>query len=138
MLDAARQRDLPLVCANPDLVVMVAGRPLLCAGAMARYYAEAGGRVCSRGKPDPAIYDTCLDRLGIRDRRRVLAVGDAFHTDVAGARAAGIDCLLCTGGIHAEEIGTTDGEKPEAWRVEAVIAAHGGLRPVAAIGGLVW
>src|SRR5271155_5744376 len=32
VLDAARARDLPMVCANPDLVVIHNGRAALCAG----------------------------------------------------------------------------------------------------------
>ncbi len=32
LLEAARKRDLPMVCANPDLVVIHAGRMALCAG----------------------------------------------------------------------------------------------------------
>lgn len=138
LLDAAAGRALPMVCANPDLVVIREGRPLVCAGALAAYYERIGGVVRYRGKPDPAIYDVCLERLGMSDRRRVLAVGDAFHTDVAGAQAAGLDSLFCTGGIHADEIGTIYGKTPDPARVEAAIAAHGNLRPTAVIGGFIW
>lgn len=138
ILDAAVARRLPMVCANPDLVVMREGRRYVCAGSLARYYEERGGEVRYRGKPDPAIYDACFELLGRPDRGRVLAVGDALHTDIAGARAAGIDCLFCTGGIHAVELETAYGRRPEAKRVEAAIAAHDGLRPTAAIGGLLW
>ncbi|MTJ80948.1 MAG: TIGR01459 family HAD-type hydrolase [Telmatospirillum sp.] len=137
LLREARSLDLPLVCANPDLVVIHCGRPMICAGSLALFYEELGGDVRYRGKPDPAIYDVCLARLGL-DRSRVIAIGDGFPTDVAGARAAGLDCLFCTGGIHAEEIGTRYGERPDPDRLEAAILHHGGLRPAAAIGGFVW
>jgi HAD superfamily hydrolase (TIGR01459 family) len=138
LLDRAARNALPMVCANPDLVVMREGRPLICAGALAAYYERIGGAVRYRGKPDAAIYDVCLERLGIAERNKVLAVGDAFHTDVAGARAAGLDSLFCSGGIHAAEIGTTYGQKPDRAKVEAAIKAHGNLRPTAVIGGFVW
>ena len=138
ILGAAAVRRLPMVCANPDLVVMRQGRPLVCAGALARHYERIGGQVCYRGKPDPAIYRTCLALLGVGERSRVLAVGDALHTDVAGAHAAGFDSLLCTAGIHAAEIGAAHGERPDLARVDAVVAAHGGPRPNAVIGGFVW
>ena len=137
LLDASAKRALPMVCANPDLVVLRQDRPLICAGALAQYYERIGGDVRYRGKPDPAIYDVCLDRMGIGDRRRVLAVGDAFHTDIAGARAAGLDSLFCCGGIHAAELGTHYGETPDPARLEATVAAHGDLRPTAAIGGFI-
>ena len=138
LMDSAKARGLPMVCANPDLVVIRSGRPLVCAGALAAYYGDIGGDVCYRGKPDPAIYDVCIERMGISDRSRVLGVGDAFATDVAGARAAGIDSLLCTGGIHAEEIGTVYGRRPNPIRLEAAIRAREPLRPTFAIGGFLW
>lgn len=138
VLDQSLARGLPMVCANPDLVVIRQGREIVCAGALARYYEQKGGEVRYRGKPDPAIYRICLETLGIGDKRRVLVVGDAFHTDVAGANAAGIDVLFCSGGVHSAEIGVTYGQKPDPARIEAVIAAHGGIRPTAAIGGFLW
>lgn len=138
VLDASLKLGLPMVCANPDLIVIRQGKEIICAGALAQYYEQQGGDVRYRGKPDPAIYQTCLEKLGITDKRRVLAVGDAFHTDIAGANGAGIDVLFCSGGVHAWEIGVTYGQKPDPAKVEAVIAAHDGLRPTAAIGGFLW
>ena len=45
VLRAARARDLPLVCANPDLLVHRGGIAEICAGALAEAYAALGGRV---------------------------------------------------------------------------------------------
>src|SRR5580704_16294755 len=42
LLRKAIDRDLPMVCANPDLVVMRGSTLHLCAGALARWYEEAG------------------------------------------------------------------------------------------------
>ena len=47
LMRASLDRDLPMVCANPDLVVMHGSRLALCAGALAKWYEEAGGRVRS-------------------------------------------------------------------------------------------
>jgi HAD superfamily hydrolase (TIGR01459 family) len=138
MLDRARALDLPMICANPDLVVMHEGQPMLCAGSLAAYFEEIGGDVRYRGKPDPAIYQTCFALLDIGDRRRILAIGDAFHTDMAGAAGAGIDAVLCSGGIHAEELATTYGRPPDPARLAALAAAYPESTPVAAIGGLIW
>jgi len=130
-------RGLPMVCANPDLVVIRENRRLVCAGALAERYRQLGGEVSWRGKPDPAIYGLCLDLLGV-DRGRVLGVGDAFHTDIAGARTAGIDSLFVTGGIHGQEIGLAQyGDHPDPARVTAVAAAHD-ERPTWAIRAFVW
>jgi HAD superfamily hydrolase (TIGR01459 family) len=103
ILVPAQARDLPMVCANPDLVVIHAGRPALCAGALAEEYERIGGRVRWHGKPHPSVYESCLKLLGVSDRRRVLAIGDSLRTDIAGATAAGIDSLLVAGGVHAAE-----------------------------------
>jgi HAD superfamily hydrolase (TIGR01459 family) len=95
---------LPMICANPDLVVVRGGTRLLCAGALAQYYAEHGGDVCSLGKPYPAIYRMAMEKLGV-SADRVLAIGDSLHTDIAGAAGYGLANLWIQGGIHWEAIG---------------------------------
>src|SRR5260370_2525829 len=75
VLDAARRRDLPMVCANPDLVVIHNGKPALCAGALAEHYQAIGGRVRRHRKPHPSVHDSCLKLLEIEDRRRILPIG---------------------------------------------------------------
>lgn len=103
-LDACLLARLPMICANPDLVVFRAGLRLLCAGALAAYYSERGGDVYSFGKPYPAIYQMAMACLGASSQR-VLAIGDSLQTDIAGADAAGLDSLWVLGGIHWGEIG---------------------------------
>ncbi len=128
---------LPMVCANPDIIIVRDGKRIICAGVLAEDYASKGGAVVYRGKPDPAIYDVCLEKLGL-PRDRVAGVGDAFHTDVAGALGAGIASLWVMGGIHRSELGTAWGQVPNAEAVERVIAHHGGQRPTAAIPAFLW
>jgi len=125
LLQAARARDVPMVCANPDLVVIHEGRPAICAGALAQRYEALGGRVRWHGKPFPSVYQTCFALFGIAERRRILAVGDSLRTDIAGAEAAGIDSVLVTGGIHGDELGAAPGELPDRARLAAAIAASG-------------
>ncbi|HET9254437.1 MAG TPA: HAD-IIA family hydrolase, partial [Pseudonocardiaceae bacterium] len=48
------------------------------------------------GKPGRALLDTAMGRTGAR---RPLAVGDRLDTDIAGARAAGLDSLLVLSGV---------------------------------------
>ncbi len=137
LLREACARDLPMICANADLVVIHEGRRMICAGALALRYEELGGRVRWHGKPSPSVYRTCFDYLAIADRRRILAVGDSLRTDIAGANAAGIDSLLVTGGIHAEEFADTATRALDPARMAAAIAASGHT-PTAAIPSLVW
>ena len=44
-------------------------------------------------KPDPRVFLPALKALGVSPER-ALYVGDLFHIDVLGARAAGIDAVL--------------------------------------------
>lgn len=135
-LRQALARNLPMICANPDHVVMRQGRPVVCAGALAARYAEMGGVVSMRGKPDPAIYDNALELLGL-DRNRVLAVGDALHTDVKGANGAGLRAVFVTQGIHAAELGIRPGDEADPDTLRQVVARHG-ERPMAAIATFRW
>ncbi|MGE3919049.1 MAG: TIGR01459 family HAD-type hydrolase, partial [Hyphomicrobiaceae bacterium] len=107
-LEAARERELTLVCANPDLVVHVGPDLLPCAGALGALYEALGGRVFWAGKPFPIAYETALAeaaRLRGRevDRRRVLAIGDSIRTDLAAAKGAGVDALFIASGIHRDD-----------------------------------
>ena len=129
VLGRALARSLPMVCANPDLVVMYSGRLALCAGALAQWYEQSGGRVRWHGKPFRSVYDACLDLLGIDDRSRILAVGDNLRTDIAGAAGAGIDSVLIVGGIHANEFSAIGGQPPDIERIDEALR-EGSYSPV--------
>jgi len=108
ILEAAGNRSLPFVCANPDLVVHVGPDLLPCAGAIGALYESMGGEVFWAGKPFPVAYETALAeaaRLRDRDidRARVLAIGDSIRTDLAAAAAAGVDALFIVAGIHRDD-----------------------------------
>ena len=135
VLAEALSRGLPMVCANPDLVVVHNGKPALCAGALAEEYQRLGGRVRWHGKPYPSVYESCLGLLGIGEKRRILAIGDSLRTDIAGAAGAGIDGLFIAGGIHADEFSNDGVLDPE--RITAALNKDG-LRPVAAAARFVW
>jgi HAD superfamily hydrolase (TIGR01459 family) len=114
-LDAMRMRDLWMVCANPDLVVERGDTLVPCAGAPALAEEEMGGRVYYAGKPHRPIYDEAIGVAAKISGRasiphdRILAVGDAIRTDIAGASGIGIDSLLVARGIHAVELGVHAG-----------------------------
>jgi putative hydrolase of the HAD superfamily len=59
---------------------------------------------CDEGveKPDPRFFQLALDRVGA-DAATTVHVGDLFHVDVVGARAAGIEpVLLDVAGLYPE------------------------------------
>jgi HAD superfamily hydrolase (TIGR01459 family) len=133
-------RDVPLICANPDIVVERGDALIYCAGALAQLYEELGGTVVMVGKPYKPVYDVALetiDELAEReiDRARVLAIGDAFPTDVRGAWGQSLDVLLVTAGIHAADFGPTDRPDPSLVAKRVVIEA---VKVRAAIPRLTW
>ena len=108
MMLQARERKLPLICANPDIVVERGDRLIYCAGAIAELYRELGGEVIFYGKPHRPIYERAVELAAERRNQatplaRVLAIGDSVRTDLAGAHGFGINCLFVTRGIHAED-----------------------------------
>src|SRR6201995_4344622 len=109
----ARERNLTLICANPDIVVERGDRLIYCAGAIAELYVELGGEAIFYGKPHRPIYERAMQLAGERQSHpialnRVLAIGDSVRTDLAGAHGFGIDCLFVTRGIHAEDFEGVD------------------------------
>jgi HAD superfamily hydrolase (TIGR01459 family) len=138
LLAACRRRDLPMLCANPDLIVMRGPQLLICAGTLAERYVELGGDARHHGKPYPEIYERALELLGIADKRRVLAIGDSLRTDVTGARAAGIDVAFIPGGIHAEALGVKKmGDAPDMGAM-AHLAREFGVHPTWVLPELKW
>ena len=103
LLKTGLSAGLPMVCANPDRVVMRGTDKELCAGSLAQWYEEQGGAVSWHGKPFAPVYRKTRAVMGLR-RHEVLAIGDSFTTDVAGARTAGIDVLLVNTGIHQSDL----------------------------------
>jgi HAD superfamily hydrolase (TIGR01459 family) len=135
MLEAALSRNLPFVCANPDLVVDVGGRLYLCAGAIAEVYEAMGGEVYWAGKPHASAYGTALATA--QDLRgqtvspsRIIAIGDAVRTDLKAAQGAGVDALFIASGIHRHE--AMAGEEIDPARLASLFQ----LSPAPAIGAM--
>ncbi|RCL02967.1 MAG: subfamily IIA [Candidatus Tokpelaia sp. JSC161] len=113
LLCRLRTRNLPFICANPDIFVHRGEKKIWCAGALARIYSDLGGNVLIPGKPHCLIYDsvvTMAEQLTEKpiDKSRVLAIGDSVLTDIKGAVSYGIDTLFIASGIHLYEY-TIDG-----------------------------
>jgi len=104
-------KNLTMICANPDIVVQFGNKLIPCAGALAKNYADMGGKVEMAGKPYAPIYKVSIARAnevaGLEiERSQVLALGDGMKTDITGARDNNLAVAFITGGIHDEEIGT--------------------------------
>ena len=126
----SKTMDLPMLCANPDIIVDYGDKRLYCAGAIAQAYEEMGGRVFYFGKPHPPIYDLARRRLAAlmgEEDAQILCIGDGIATDIQGGQSEGMDTLFITGGIAADQFGS-DSDKPnkdllEKWLEEKQIAA---------------
>ncbi|NBE06732.1 TIGR01459 family HAD-type hydrolase [Paragemmobacter ruber] len=116
-----KAQGLPMLCANPDLIVDLGETRLYCAGALAQAYEAMGGTALYYGKPHPPVYDLARRRLSARtgrDDHAILAIGDGINTDVQGGIGEGIDTLFVTGGIAAHEFGP-DPARPDPARLTA-------------------
>ncbi len=89
-------------------------------------------------------YDGCRRQVRPADRRGGFFGGRAgwnvvipARTDIAGARAAGIDGLFITGGLQGAELGVDAQGNAEPARLEALCAATGEA-PAAALPALRW
>jgi HAD superfamily hydrolase (TIGR01459 family) len=142
LLQIMLARKLVMICANPDIVVEVGDTLEYCAGAIAERYEAIGGAVIQAGKPFPPIYERALglarDRIGDVPTSRILAIGDAMHTDMQGAQNQGIDALFITSGIHRAELhGATRGTPLDQAALRQFLTSRD-AKPVAALAMLAW
>jgi HAD superfamily hydrolase (TIGR01459 family) len=106
-------RKLPMICANPDIIVERGDKMIYCAGAVAELYRELGGDVTFYGKPHLPAYQRAFELASQRrgaptPRNRMLAIGDSVRTDLSGANNFGIACVFVTRGIHSAEFTNMD------------------------------
>ncbi|WP_107773970.1 TIGR01458 family HAD-type hydrolase [Nocardioides sediminis] len=85
----------------------------LDAGAFVRALEYAAGRTAIVvGKPDPAFYASAVEALHV-PADEVVMIGDDIHTDIEGARRAGLTGVLVrTGKYQASDL--TGGVRPDA------------------------
>ena len=134
-LRTAANKDLPMLCANPDLVVNIGTELYECAGTFAALYEQMGGRVIYFGKPHKPVYETCFEYLGKPEKSRICAVGDSFHTDITGANRFRIDSVINLIGIHWEEVVTAG--KADPAKLEALLESQN-TQPIYMMAGLSW
>lgn len=136
-LASLAQRELKMICANPDLKVERGGKVIYCAGAVAALYRELGGDVVYAGKPHAPIYDQAFLKLKELAGQsvhpdQVLAIGDGVHTDIEGAAGAGVNAVFVASKVHV-----TDGVLT-AEALRQIFDTTAFQPPVAAMAALVW
>lgn len=140
LLERALARNIPFICANPDLIVDVGGTILYCAGAIADIYERMNGPVFWAGKPHLSAYETAHHKAeALRDtnvpRRKALVIGDAIRTDLKGAQNFGCDALFVASGIHRHD--AMDGDRLSPSKL-ADLFPPGTPGAIAAMTELVW
>ncbi|GAA0529040.1 HAD superfamily hydrolase (TIGR01459 family) [Rhizomicrobium palustre] len=129
-LAVLREQGLTMICANPDMFAPRGGKLVHCAGGIAKAYENIGGDVIYYGKPKPPIYGDVLKYFS--PESRVLVVGDALETDIAGANTMSLDALFVAHGLHKDElVDLTDAAL-------AKLFGHHGLKARAALDILKW
>ena len=77
-------KDLTLLCANPDLVVDVGDKREMCAGSIASMYEGMGGKVIYFGKPHKNIYQEGKNNTILDERKLNRTIEDnKIHVDYA-------------------------------------------------------
>lgn len=108
LLARLKARSIPMICANPDVMVERGDRMIWCGGAIARDYATLGGTTSMAGKPHRHIYEAAhkmANTLAGKSvgKTEILAIGDGMFTDIKGASDYSVDALYVAAGVHVHE-----------------------------------
>ena len=120
-------RRVHLLLPNPDVIYPKGGNGFGFAsgGVAAMFEAALRGRYPDRaelrfvplGKPAPAIFAEAQRRSGTRN---LVMVGDQLETDIAGARAFGIDAVWITTGVTAAGVTTVPETRRPTYRMTSL------------------
>ena len=103
---AAKIKNLPILCANPDVKAPNGELDRYCAGYFASIVEQHGGKVQYMGKPEKIIYSFIFEQYPDIAKDKILMIGDTFETDILGASNSNIhSALVLTGNskkIHGQ------------------------------------
>jgi len=136
MLSQFAARGVPMICANPDLVVERGSRLVPCSGLLAERYLALGQTVIQAGKPYRPIYEAAMRKLSKPlPPSELLAIGDGVETDIKGATGQGIDSIYIASRVNM-------GDAAEAAKLSQQMLgrlfAERPFRPTAAMPQLRW
>ena len=125
-INEAKIFNLPMICANPDLVVIRRdGSEMPCAGVIAQQYQDIGGEVIYFGKPYAQIYEYAIENYQRFSNKKItlnkiIAIGDGLETDIKGANNYNIDNVLITSGILSNKLAVKFGERANQSSLEKI------------------
>jgi HAD superfamily hydrolase (TIGR01459 family) len=131
-------KKLPLVCANPDMIVVYGHDRQPGPGAVAKRYHELGGMAHLIGKPHKTIFRYCLSLFEGVIPSRILVIGDSLQHDIAGGVTVDVDTAFVTSGIHTSAFkpGMTSEQLRKS--MEHLCQGYGGLRPNWVMESFIW
>ncbi len=109
-VDAFKDSQIPMVCANPDRFAHEGNPPqaVVRQGSIALMYEQLGGKVFYIGKPSDRMFTAAMEaflQCGISNPQEVLMVGDTPETDIRGARNFDMpSALIIKTGIMGDRI----------------------------------
>ncbi len=92
-LEKIRNKNLPMVCANPDYYALQGDFKYIRQGFIAKWYEDHGGKVYWFGKPNVHFFNYALQGF---NKEKCVMIGDTVRTDILGANIAQIDSVLLT------------------------------------------
>lgn len=111
LLEEALAHKVPMICANPDIVVKRGNTTIWCGGALAQLYEKMGGHTILCGKPHQPIYTLAYERLAelLKSKdddtpKRILVIGDGLGTDIKGANDQDLDVVFIAEGIFSDSV----------------------------------
>ena len=104
LLDILMKNNLPLLCSNPDYLVDDGDKLSMCGGTIAQLYEDMGGKVFRYGKPYEPIYSNIEKKMNIKNKKKVLVIGDSLWHDICGGLKMGYDRLWIKKGIHRAQL----------------------------------
>ncbi len=112
MVQKAAKKNLPVLCANPDLFAHEGAPPRLVVrqGSIAHLFIAEKASVHFIGKPYPIVYEQALAKFPKKfTPKDILMVGDTPETDIRGAKSIGMKTALVTKtGVMKERIKDQD------------------------------
>jgi len=108
------REGIPFVGTNPDRSFPIPGEKQAPGAGSILAALEAASSVAPNiiGKPEPAMYQVALERLGTTNAE-TLVVGDRLETDILGAQKAGCPSALVLSGVTTQKQAEEWSPRPE-------------------------
>jgi len=124
------KNNLPMICANPDkIVIRQSGKKIFCAGAIAEVYEKLGGNVKQFGKTYKNVFLEAIKYLKKLSPKinlnNISIIGDGLETDILGGNDIQINTILITSGILSHKLNIQYGQKPNLNTLNKVISSSG-------------